>query len=186
MSDMRHYAARETLRDGTEVTLRAVRPDDRQRIAKAFSGLDRESVYTRFFTFRAELSVAELDRLEAMDFVRDAMLVATIGAGDDETVIGGASFAALAAGDGGTPTAEVAFTVEEDYQGRGIASRMFEHLARLAREKGISRFEADVLAGNAPMLKVLRHSGLPRTESEQDGVVHVTLTLGEGTRPNER
>jgi GNAT superfamily N-acetyltransferase len=134
------------------------------------------SVYLRFFSPKKELSAEEVRRVSEPDPARKAALVATVATGDQEEIIVGL---AEYAGSGGS--ADIAFTVEEDYQGRGIASRMFEHLARIAREKGISRFEADVLAGNTPMLKVLRHSGLPKTESVQDGVVHVTLTLGDGT-----
>ena len=52
MIDAHRYAVRETLRDGTPMTIRAARPDDRQLIARAFSGLDRESVYTRFFAYK--------------------------------------------------------------------------------------------------------------------------------------
>jgi GNAT superfamily N-acetyltransferase len=110
------------------------------------------------------------------DPARQAALVATVATGDREEIIVG-----LGEYVGAGASAHIAFAVEEDYQGRGIASRLLEHLARLAREKGIFRFEADVLAGNTPMLKVLRRSGLPMTESEQDGVVHVTLTLRDGT-----
>jgi RimJ/RimL family protein N-acetyltransferase len=72
--------------------------------------------------------------------------------------------------------------VEEDYQGRGIATRLLQHLVRIAREKGISRFEADVLAENAPMPKVFRYSGLPMAQSEEEGIVRVTLFLSDGAQ----
>jgi RimJ/RimL family protein N-acetyltransferase len=161
---------------GEAVTIRAIRPDDGVRVVRAFQALEPRSVYLRFFSPKKELSAEEVRRVTEPEPARKAALVATVAPeGQGEIIVGLAEYV----GSGGS--AHIAFTVEEDYQGRGIASRMFEHLARLAREKGISRFEADVLAGNAPMLKVLRHSGLPRTESEQDGVVHVTLTLGDGT-----
>jgi len=158
------------------VTIRAISPDDGVRIVRAFQALEPRSVYLRFFSPKKELSAEEVRRVTEPDPARKAVLVATVAPEDQgEIIVGLAEYV----GRGGS--AHIAFTVEEDYQGRGIASRMFEHLARLAREKGISRFEADVLAGNAPMLKVLRNSGLPRTESEQNGVVYVTLTLGDGT-----
>ena len=161
---------------GEAVTIRAIRPDDGVRIVRAFQALEPRSIYLRFFSPKKELSAEEVRRVTEPDPAREAALVATVATGDQEEIIVG-----LAEYVGGGGSAHIAFTVEEDYQGRGIASRMFERLARIAREKGISRFEADVLAGNTAMLKVLRHSGLPMTESEQDGVVHVTLTLGDGT-----
>jgi GNAT superfamily N-acetyltransferase len=158
------------------VTIRAIRPDDGVRIVRAFQALEPRSIYLRFFSPKRELSAEEVRRVSEPDPAREAALVATVATEDQgEIIVGLGEYA------GGGGSAHIAFAVEEDYQGRGIASRLLDHLARLAREKGISRFEADVLAGNTPMLKVLRRSGLPMTESEQDGVVHVTLTLGDGT-----
>ena len=176
MIDAARYAVRDTLKDGTPVTIRAVRPDDRDRIAKAFRQLDRESVYTRFFTYKDELGPADLARLDAMDFVKHAMLVVTIGTGDEEAVIAGGSYAAHAEADG-SRSAEVAFLVEEDYQGNRLASRVLAHLATIARERGIARFVAEVLPENRAMLAVFARSGLPMRQKREGGVVHVTLDL---------
>ncbi len=102
---------------------------------------------------------------------REAVLVATIPTGSGERIVG------LGRYTGTGECAQLAFTVEEDYQGRGIATRLLRGLIRLARGSGVSRFEAHVLAGNGPMLSVLSHSGLPVTERERDGIVTVTLAL---------
>ena len=75
MADARNLRVEETLRDGTRVMIRAARPDDRERIARAFHGLERDSVYTRFFTYKDALTTAELARLDVMDFARDVMLL---------------------------------------------------------------------------------------------------------------
>src|SRR5438270_11013725 len=141
MASARNYVAAQPLRDGTRVTIRAVRPDDRDRINKAFGELERESVYTRFFNYKKGLSETELERLDTMDFVNDVMLVVTIVRDADEIVIGSARYVAGMASDG-SRTAEVAFTVEEDYQGKGVAGRLIRHLVGIARECGIARFEA--------------------------------------------
>ena len=120
MTGARDFCTQETLRNGAAVTIRAARPDDRERIAQAFAKLDRESVYTRFFSYKRELSPAELGTLDTMDFVRDVLLVVTTSIDGRETVIAGARCIAHDEADG-TLTAEVAFTVEEDYQSNGIA-----------------------------------------------------------------
>lgn len=164
-----------TRRGGEVVTIRAIRPDDGVRIVKAFQALEPRSIYLRFFGPKRELSAEEVRRVTEPDPAREA-LVATVATEDRGEIVVGLSEYVGAGG-----SAHIAFAVEEDYQGRGIAGRLLEHLARIAREKGVSRFEADVLAENTPMLKVLRRSGLPMTESEQDGVVHVTLALGDRT-----
>lgn len=176
MIDARHFAVEDTLRNGVAVTIRAVRPDDRDRIAKAFRGLDPESVYTRFFMFKNELSAAELAQVGTMDFSRDVMLIATIPDSGEEIVIGSARYVGNGRADG-PRDAEVAFTVEEDYQGLGLARRLLAHLVAIARESGIARFEADVLPGNAPMLAVFSRSGLPMRQRRETGVVHLTLDL---------
>jgi len=178
-ADARNFALAATLRNGTPVTIRAVRPDDRPRIENAFRALDRETVYTRFFRFRDALSEQEFAQLASMDFVRDVMLVATIAGAGDEIVIAGASYHAYTARDG-TFAAEVAFTVEEDCQGQGLAGRLFDALAQIARRMGIVRFEAEVLPVNKAMLAVFARTGLPMTERLEDGVVHLTLDLGSG------
>ncbi len=74
-------------------------------------------------------------------------------------------------------SAEIAFTVEEDYQGQGIASNILRHLINIAREKGVSQFEAYVLPENSAMLAVFARSGLPMKRTLQEGILHVSLSL---------
>ncbi|HYT98716.1 MAG TPA: GNAT family N-acetyltransferase [Casimicrobiaceae bacterium] len=176
MIDARNYVARDSLRNGTPVTIRAVRSGDRDRVARAFGNLERDSVYTRFFTYKKALSDAELASIDAMDFVNDVMLIATVARDADEIVIGSARYIAQNAPDGNR-AAEVAFTVEEDYQGKGLAGRLIGHLIGIARQLGIARFEADVLSGNKAMLAVFARSGLPMRQRREGGVVHITLAL---------
>ena len=150
----------ETLRNGLAVTIRPLRPDDRDRIAAAVRQLDRESIYTRLFSYRTELTEAGLDRIMRFDPASEAALLVTIGAGEDETVIGVRPLH-RSGSDEGERTAEIAFMVEEDYHGLGIAGRLLRHLAEIARDKGIAAFEAEVLAENKSMLAVFARSGLP-------------------------
>ena len=78
---------------------------------------------------------------------------------------------------GSERSAEVAFVVEEDYQGRGIASRLLANLAALARSQSITRFEADVLSQNSPMLAVFKRCGFPMRQRRDGSVIHLTLAL---------
>lgn len=174
--DDRQFSQAATLRDGTPVTIRAIRADDRGRIVDAFQKLERESVYTRFFSHRREIPPDMLDRVAEIDFDHVGGLVVTLGEGPAETVIGGASYFAGTTPEG-TRAAEVAFTVEEDYQGQGLASKLMTLLTIIARRHGIRRFDADVLAGNAPMLSVFQRSGLPMRKRSEGGVIHLTLDL---------
>ena len=74
-------------------------------------------------------------------------------------------------------SAEVAFTVEEDYHRQGIANILLQHLASIAREKGLYRFVAEVLPENIGMLTVFSHSGLPMKTEHGEDTVHVTMSL---------
>lgn len=161
-----------TLKNGTAVTLRALRPDDRERMAQAVRGLEAQTIYTRLFSYRKELTDAGLDRLMNVDFERDVAIVATTGSGADELIIGGARYVGTAEG-----RAEVAFTVEEDYQGQGVAGRLFEALLGVARARGVRVFEAEVLAENPSMLRVFERTGLPVRRRSEGGIVHLDMAL---------
>ncbi len=158
-----------------QVSIRAVRPDDRERIVQAFRRLDRSSVYLRFFSFKKELEDEELRRVTECDGASEVVLVATVGSGEGEIIVALGEYVRSG------PAAHIAFAVEEDFQGRGIASRLLRQLAAIARANGITQREADVLAENTPMLAVFRHSGLRMQTSHAQGVVHATLLLSEAT-----
>ena len=172
--DPRNYTASEVLKDGTAVTIRAIRREDKGRLLEAFKNLDRESVYRRFFSPKKELSDSELDQLTDVDFSQVvALVVATQGA-DGEILIGGGRYAA----EGADGEAEIAFVTDGNYRGRGIASLILKHLARIAREADVQQFDAEVLAENTPMLAVFRRSGLPMQLRRDGSTLHVTLSLG--------
>jgi RimJ/RimL family protein N-acetyltransferase len=179
MTDTRNYEVAEKLKDGTVVTIRAIRPDDKDRFAEAFRNLERESVYTRFFRFKKNLTADELKTATEVDFENTVALVVTIpDDGGDETIIGAGRYV-MYHPPNAQRSAEIAFTVEEDFQGRGIASRILRHLIQIAREKGVSQFEAEVLAENRSMLAVFSRSGLPVKQSLEGGTLHITLSLSE-------
>jgi RimJ/RimL family protein N-acetyltransferase len=178
MTGVSDFVRTETLKNGLAVTIRALRPDDRERIAKAIRGLDPESIYTRLFSYRTELTEAGLERVMKVDPAREVALVVTKGSGEDEIVIGSGRY--VVAGERTQRTAEIAFVVEEDYHGLGIAGRLLRQLAELARANGIVALEADVLGENKAMLAVFARSGMPMRKRREDGVVHVTLSLQKG------
>ena len=181
MTDAHDYRVDDKLKDGTAVTIRAIRPDDKERILEAFRNLDAESIYTRFFGHKSQLSDRDLKTATDVDFENTVALVVTIqGVDGKEIIIGGGRYVMY-----DPPnlerSAEIAFTVEEDYHGKGIASRILKHLIQIAREKGVRQFEAEVLRENTAMLAVLARSGLPVKQSFQDGALHAVLSLSADT-----
>ena len=176
MTDPQDFTIPEILKNGLAVTIRHLRADDRERIAKAVRQLDRASVYTRLFSYRNELTDSGLDRIMRVDPEREVALIVTTSVGDEEIVIGSGRYVSTST-DGEARTAEVAFVVEEDYQGLGIASHLLRHFVRIAREQGITALEADVLADNKSMLSVFERAGLPMTKRRDGGGVHLVLAL---------
>lgn len=173
--DWRRYAAEGILRDGTSVHVRAIRPDDRAELAEAFARLSPESVYLRFFRAKQRLTDDELTRFTELDFVQRAALLATLRVDGRERIVAVARYAV-----GAVPTrAEVAFTVGDTYQGRGVGTLLLEHLVLIARDHGITEFEADVLGENNRMLRVFAHSGFRVTRSLDAGVFHLSFPTAE-------
>ncbi|KUO65398.1 MAG: hypothetical protein APF80_06485 [Alphaproteobacteria bacterium BRH_c36] len=168
------------LKDGTPARLRAIRRNDKAGLVEAFRNLEPSTIYTRFFGFKKMLSENELDLATTFDPDKLVSIVVTIGHGLDETIIGNGVYVvstSVAGARGDEPAAEVAFVVEEDYQGRGIAGLLLRALSAIARGRGLKRFEADVLPANGAMLHVFANSGLPMVDSMEDGDIHVSLML---------
>ena len=132
----------------------------------------------RFLAQKETLSDQEINRLTEADFENAIVLLATIGEAESEVVIGGASCFVINPA-AAQRDAEVAFTVEQHFQHRGVGTALMRHLTRIAMTKGLHGFEAEVLCNNAPMLTVFRRSGLPMTTRQEGNVLHVTLALDE-------
>ena len=154
--------------------MRAIRPDDRERLRTAFGHLDAATIYKRFFGAKRELSEAELTAATAVDFNVVVALVAVLDS-NPETIIGGGRY--VRSPEANSPDAEVAFMVEEDYQGLGLASLILRELFAIAKGAGVVRFIAEVLPGNTAMLQVFRRSGHAISSRTQDVVVHVALEV---------
>lgn len=161
----------ETLANVGGIAIRPVCIEDRERILEAFRSLGPRSVRQRFFFFKKNLGDEELRQLTEPQRGSGAVLVATVGVGDQESIVGLGRYAAIG------PRAEIAFTVLEGYQGKGIASELLRQLVGIARDNHLEQFEADVLANNLPMLRVLRRSGMTILERQEQEVIHMTLDL---------
>jgi GNAT superfamily N-acetyltransferase len=164
------------LRDGTAFRIRAASRHDGPKIRRAFSNLDPDTRYIRFFNFKKDLGKEELALITHADFERAVVLLATIGVGKDELVIGEASYfvidpSAIERG------AELSFIVEEGFQGRGVAGLLMKHLTEIAYSKGLGLLVADVLSCNMRMLNVFRHCGLPISIRIEGNMLHVSLSL---------
>jgi GNAT superfamily N-acetyltransferase len=155
----KHYAAVVPLSDVGTIQVRALRPDDRERILDLFNRLTRRTIYFRFHEPKEQLSQEELTQYTELDFVNRVALVAVVGGSDGEKIVGVGRYDVLPGTD--PLTALIVFAVEDVYQGRGIGSGILKHLARIARASGITVFEGHILPSNIQMLGFLEKSSFP-------------------------
>ncbi|HEX3765137.1 MAG TPA: GNAT family N-acetyltransferase [Kofleriaceae bacterium] len=166
------------LRDGASIEIRPVTLDDRPHIASLFARMSPGSVRHRFFAVKRELSDAELSFLIG-DGTSHVALAATVRHDWAETFLGVGRYIAL---DDVPGAAEVAFEVADAEQGRGIGTLLLDHLARIARSRGITRFRADVEADNSSMLEVFSRSGFAIRESCSQGIYQVDIPIADSER----
>jgi acetyl coenzyme A synthetase (ADP forming)-like protein len=144
-----------------------MRPDDDQGLLGLFTSLSEESRWLRFFSpTKGAALAAEAHRETNLD--RTFGLLAL--SGPEERVVGHAFYAGL-----DEHRAEVAFTIANDFQGRGLGTILLGQLAEVAEANGIQMFEAEVVAANHAMLHVFRESGFPIEVSAEAGQLHVTF-----------
>ena len=172
-SNLGKYRTAVTLRDGSALLLRPIRPEDEDRLLALFYRLSRHTVYLRFHHVLTNLSREEAARFCTVDYDNSMALVGTVGEGSGEEIIAVGRYARLPRGD----AAEVAFVVEDVHQGKGIGTHLLEQLAEIARKKGIRFFEAEVLADNQQMVEVLTGSGFRLDRKLEQDVYRMTLDL---------
>jgi GNAT superfamily N-acetyltransferase len=151
------------------VVIRPIRPDDATRLRAFHARLSDDTIRNRFFGFHRFLPDAEVDRFTSPVRGNEVALVATF----EEEIVAVGRYIRLS-GD----NAEVAFVVQDAYQGHGIGSRLLTLLAQIAWDDGIHRFVADTFAANLAMLGVFKHTpGAVTVESlRRDGsVVHLVM-----------
>ena len=169
------------LKDGTLLRMRALRPDDKSLLQAFFGRLSPTSIHYRVFAGHGSLTAKELAYLTELDPSVHVALAATVVRDDgDERLVGVARYIRVDVH--GVPastslTAEVAFTVEDAFQQRGIGTHLLERLAELARGAGVEQMRADVLTDNARMMEVFTDSGFVVRRVFADGVFHVTFPI---------
>lgn len=181
--ELAEYAAEGILTDGSSILIRAIRADDREGLLDHFHRLSEQSAYFRFFGPKRSLSEAELNRFTRLDYVRNFGLVAMLrDSSGVERIIGVARYMAQGEEQGVPASAEVAFAVDDRYQGRGIGTLLLEHLVRIARANGIEHLSASVMVANRAMLEVFARSGFALAQRSDSGIARVSLSTAETER----
>lgn len=162
-----------------EVFIRPVRPSDERLLQMFLYDLSQLSVYQRFFQQRKSFPHSLAQEMVALDYNDQMGILVTVGPPDAEEMIAAAHWQR----DPHENWADVAFSVADQYQRRGIGTYLLRYLMRLARERGIHGFTANVIGGNTGMLKVFQKSGC-RMETEYDsGMFTIRLDFDQPAQP---
>ncbi len=159
------------LEDGTLVRFRAMNPTDEPATRDLFYSLSQQTLYYRYMRNLEHIPRQELRNYVYIDHRTQVAIVGTIpeAHGEEIIAIGGYYLNQK------TNRAEVAFIVRDDWQGRGIGTFIFKHLAAIAKRNGIAGFTAEVLTANKPMQAILDHSNMKVRRTHGDGVFHYEL-----------
>ncbi|MEW9897451.1 bifunctional acetate--CoA ligase family protein/GNAT family N-acetyltransferase [Chitinivorax sp. PXF-14] len=157
-----------TLKDGTIVNVRPMRPEDAELQQIFVRGLSEESRYNRFMNTMKQLPDSLLIRLTQLDYARELALIGYIvDENGQERQIGVSRFAANPDGE----SCEFALVVADDWQGKGVGSLLMNRLFDAARLKGLKVIEGEIFAANSNMLKLMERLGFAIRNHEEDAAL---------------
>jgi RimJ/RimL family protein N-acetyltransferase len=154
MTDAINYTARDLLRDGSEVEIRALRREDEALMLAAIERTSAQSLQLRFFAMKRRFSEKERAFFMNVDFKTHVAIVAVVEEAGRRAIAGGGRYIVFDPG-----RAEMAFVVVDAWQGRGVGSILMRHLVKLASDSGLQELTADVLSENVAMRKVFEKLG---------------------------
>ncbi|WP_243837787.1 GNAT family N-acetyltransferase [Cumulibacter soli] len=165
----RHWEADVIASDGGTVHVRPITPADADDLVRMHARTSDRTRYLRFFGPYPRIPDRDLARFTKVDYHDRVALIVIVG--DDLIAVG--RYDRYPDSD----TAEVAFLVEDAHQGRGLGPMLLEHLAAAARENGIKRFAAEVLAENGRMVRTFIDAGYSPSRSYEEGVVQLEFPI---------
>ncbi|HIJ58497.1 MAG TPA: GNAT family N-acetyltransferase [Deltaproteobacteria bacterium] len=173
-------ACEHIFKESLTVRFRAIKPSDVDEMRRLFYRFSDKAVYYRYFSPIKTMPHAKMQEYVNIDYSKTMSIVGLMGEPGEGRIIAEGRYVRLH----NLLYADVAFVVDEDYQGKGIATFLFKMLVRIAKEKGMEGFKADVLATNKSMLKVFESAGDGPIQAVMDGGVYeLTIPFLEKGRP---
>lgn len=170
-------SARHTFKNGVTIRFRAIKPSDEEEMRRLFYRFSDEAVYYRYFSPIKTMPHAKMQAYVNVDFSQTMSIVGLVGEAGMGHIIAEARFVKWP----DRPFADVAFIVDEEYQGKGVASYLYKMLIRLAKERGIQGFTADVLSTNKAMMNVFEKGGAMVKAQLQHGIYTLTIPFDAGS-----
>ncbi|MHB1686690.1 MAG: bifunctional acetate--CoA ligase family protein/GNAT family N-acetyltransferase [Ignavibacteriaceae bacterium] len=161
------------LKNGQGILFKPATTSDIPLVNSFMKRVSRESLRMRFMAFVSEVPQKYIEELCSGDFTQSGCLLVITGEGKDIKVVGLGNYVSM----GNGQTAEVAFLVEDKYQGIGISALLLERLAGLAAANGFVELEAEVLPDNQAMIHVFKDSGFERHQVWSSDLVHIELPV---------
>ncbi len=153
------------------VLFRSVKVDDESLIKDLFYDMSDKSLQRRFMSLRRDVPHEMRQKFVVIDYTQEMVILATIEENGREVAVG----MGQAIKDAKTHTAEVAFSVRDSYQDRGIGTELLSYLTILARKEGLQGFTADVLVENKPMLHVFEKMGFDMEKKIEAGAYELKM-----------
>jgi RimJ/RimL family protein N-acetyltransferase len=164
-------ATEHTFKGGLKVRIRAIKPSDEEAMRRLFYRFSNTSVYRRFLFPISTMPHDKIQEYVNVDYSRVMSVVALAGEPDQETIIAEARYVK----DDRSSYGEVAFIVDEKYQGQGMATYLYKMLIRLAKERGLKGFRAEVLPANKEMMNVFEKGDLAIDARLENGLYRLTI-----------
>jgi GNAT superfamily N-acetyltransferase len=173
-------ASTHTSKGGVKVRFRAIKPSDEEEMRKLFYRFSDTAVYYRYFSPIRTMPHRKMQEYVNVDYQRIMSIIGTVDQSGTERIIAEGRYVRHH----NRPLADVAFVVDENCQGQGIASFLLEMLIRVAREHGIEGFTADVIADNKAMLKVFEKAPFPIRAVMESGIYNLTIPFDDAGEPS--
>ena len=159
------YQTKAVTRDGSQITIRPIKPEDAPLLVEAFKELSKRSIFFRFLGGVKELPPRWIKRFTRIDYARDVALVAIQETESRERILGK------------TTKGEFAIVVEDAWQGRGIGTILAEHSISIARKLGIRSIWGIVSPENKKMLDMAHHLGFSVKLDAEAGLYELQMEL---------
>ncbi|HQL83735.1 MAG TPA: GNAT family N-acetyltransferase, partial [Spirochaetota bacterium] len=171
-----HLETYRRTRSGLKLFFRPVRISDEDLIKDFFYSLSDQSLQRRFMTIRKDIPHKLRQKFVIIDYSHEIVILACVVKNDMEVIVGIGQYVKW----DDKNYADVAFAVQDDYQGKGIGTELLDYITLLAKNEGLQGFTADVLGENRPMQALFDKMGYHVEKKIEDGVYEYTITFGAG------
>jgi GNAT superfamily N-acetyltransferase len=183
LSEAGHFYPRElehshSFKGNLLLRLRAIKPSDEDQMRRLFYRFSEEDVYYRYFSPVKTMPHTKMQSYVNIDYRNTVSIVGLVGPKGEGRLVAEARYVRNQE----NLFADVAFIVDEEYQGKGIASYLYQLLINVAKKNGVEGFTADVLTTNTGMLQVFRKGPYPFTSKLYSGVYQLTIPFTESVK----